>query len=155
MTFVKQAVSILLCIFICLALGKLKLHMQLSLITSDLTSFLYRFPPSLWYHLAEMWNKSLSKYLICYLNLLKITCYYNFDVDLITQTSTTMHGSSKGHMCYFYSCGKRLDLLHPNPECDPMYADAQNLINRGLMPLKNAVDKKLKTVLNSGRPSRS
>ena len=60
------------------------------------------FPPALWCVLSDMWNRSTSQYLICYHGPKDIIHSYEFDVELVTQTPTSMHGSKEGHMGYIY-----------------------------------------------------
>merc|ERR1711935_355086 len=70
------------------------------------------FPPPLWTKLSEMWNSSGSsselegsrncEYLICYHGPKAIIEDYEFDVTLLAQMPTSMHGSKEGHMGYIY-----------------------------------------------------
>jgi hypothetical protein len=60
------------------------------------------FPPTLLVHLAEMWNFSESPYLVCYHGPQDIIHSYGFNVDLIHQLKTSMHGSKERHMAYIY-----------------------------------------------------
>jgi len=60
------------------------------------------FPPKLFHTLSEMFNKSQSPFLICYHGPKLMIDRYGFDVELIVQASTSMHGSSENHSCYIY-----------------------------------------------------
>ena len=74
--------------------------------TFDPSSHVYMcsigFPPPLWLELSKMWNRSQSTYLICYHSPKDIIHSYEFDVELVTQKMTTMHGSEEQHMGYIY-----------------------------------------------------
>mmetsp|Transcript_25622 Transcript_25622/g.37867 ORF Transcript_25622/g.37867 Transcript_25622/m.37867 type:complete len:364 (+) Transcript_25622:129-1220(+) len=112
------------------------------------------FPPTLWDHLAEMFNNSHSEYLICFHPPRIIIEKYEFEVDLIVQTPTSMHGSSEGHTGYIY---KRRDheTSYSKFRCDPLYHDAYELVKKGPASLyKNVVDRVDKE-LNSGRATRA
>uniref|UniRef100_A0A7S1FSM1 DOT1 domain-containing protein n=1 Tax=Corethron hystrix TaxID=216773 RepID=A0A7S1FSM1_9STRA len=60
------------------------------------------FPPYLWSNLAEKFNSSDSPWLICYHPPRHIIKKYAFNVELVVQMTTSMHGSSEGHMAYIY-----------------------------------------------------
>jgi len=49
-----------------------------------------------------MWNSSQSPYLICYHSPKDIIHSYDFDVELVDQEMTAMHGSKERHMGYIY-----------------------------------------------------
>jgi Histone methylation protein DOT1 len=53
------------------------------------------FPPDLWVKLAGIWNRSASPYLICFHAPKDIVESYGFDVELLAQTQTSMHGSNE------------------------------------------------------------
>ena len=63
---------------------------------------IFRFPPKLFKQLGEMFNRSESPYLICYHGPKLMVERYGFNVELIVQSSTSMHGSSECHMGYLY-----------------------------------------------------
>ncbi len=63
---------------------------------------LISFPPNLFNQLSEMFNRSDSPYLICYHAPKLIIERYRFNVQLIVQTPTSMHGSSEVHTGYLY-----------------------------------------------------
>merc|ERR1712194_78661 len=87
------------------------------------------FPPELWDALSKMWNRSDSgscEYLICYSGPKDIIGYYEFDVELIVQTPTSMHGSKESHMGYIYrrttaKKHKKKTTLNRNVACDPLF----------------------------------
>eukprot|EP00541_Cyclophora_tenuis_P018629 CAMPEP_0116573614 /NCGR_PEP_ID=MMETSP0397-20121206/18890_1 /TAXON_ID=216820 /ORGANISM="Cyclophora tenuis, Strain ECT3854" /LENGTH=142 /DNA_ID=CAMNT_0004102195 /DNA_START=28 /DNA_END=452 /DNA_ORIENTATION=- len=81
------------------------------------------FPPKLWMHLAGIFNNSQSPYLICFHSPRTVVDEYEFDVELITQTSTSMHGSSEGHTGYLYRRSITKRSTRENP-CDPIFQDA-------------------------------
>lgn len=60
------------------------------------------FPPFLFHQLAEMFNRSQSEYLICYHGPRLMIDDYGFNIELIVQTPTSMHGSAEGHTGYIY-----------------------------------------------------
>ncbi|KAL9180130.1 hypothetical protein ACHAXT_008100 [Thalassiosira profunda] len=60
------------------------------------------FPPRLFGVLAEMFNASQSEYLICYHGPKLMIEKYGFNVELLVQTPTSMHGSAEGHTGYIY-----------------------------------------------------
>lgn len=60
------------------------------------------FPPKLFKQLSEMFNKSNSPFLICYHGPKLMIDRYGFNVELIVQASTSMHGSSECHSGYIY-----------------------------------------------------
>eukprot|EP00551_Chaetoceros_affinis_P018900 CAMPEP_0203716554 /NCGR_PEP_ID=MMETSP0092-20131115/1181_1 /ASSEMBLY_ACC=CAM_ASM_001090 /TAXON_ID=426623 /ORGANISM="Chaetoceros affinis, Strain CCMP159" /LENGTH=308 /DNA_ID=CAMNT_0050595133 /DNA_START=275 /DNA_END=1201 /DNA_ORIENTATION=+ len=60
------------------------------------------FPPKLFKQLADMFNRSHSPYLICYHGPRLMIDRYGFNIELIVQAPTSMHGSSEGHMGYIY-----------------------------------------------------
>ena len=116
------------------------------------------FPPRLWEVLAEMWNRSASAYLICYHGPKDIIHSYEFQVELVTQMPTSMHGSSEGHMGYIY---RRTTLAPvesngatPRP-FDPFYASAFRSVTGGLGSLKEEVDGKLQQYMQTGATTRA
>eukprot|EP00934_Nitzschia_sp_Nitz4_P001204 Nitzschia sp. Nitz4//scaffold77_size91520//79392//80540//NITZ4_004904-RA/size91520-processed-gene-0.57-mRNA-1//-1//CDS//3329558033//1204//frame0 len=113
------------------------------------------FPPPLWLHLADMWNKSqVSEYLICYHGPKDIINSYEFDVDLIAQMPTSMHGSKEGHTGYIY---KRVGSQKKrNPKaCDALFRDSWKLVQRGLKELHEDVTKTVQETMDRGRKTRS
>lgn len=110
------------------------------------------FPPKLWIHLAKMWNTSSSPYLICYHSPKDIIDAYQFNVELVIQTSTSMHGSSEGHMGYIY---KRSGRPKTSPICDALYQPAWDLVKAGPDALGGKADQVLEENLHSKRKTRS
>lgn len=116
-----------------------------------------RFPPALWVDLAEIWNRSsLSQYLICYHGPKDVIANYEFQVELITQTPTSMHGSKEGHTAYFY---KRLNstpaLVGPQVACDPAFSTAWEAVSEGLESLRSRVESSLAEKTKSGTVTRA
>lgn len=136
------------------------------------------FPPELWLGLAEMWNNSSSahcQYLICYHGPKDIIGEYEFDVELMTQLSTSMHGSKEGHMAYIYRRSNKSssstskdkkthgDLLAPTTTvmvdglpCDPLFEKSFRLVKRGdLKSLQEEVGRQVEKIMGMGRSTRS
>ena len=113
------------------------------------------FPPALWIALSKMWNRSDAgscRYLICYAGPRNIIDCYEFDVDLVAQMSTSMHGSKEGHMGYVYcrrtitkkgSKGKESSSKRNIP-CDPLFKPSYNFVKSGLKELERVVDRQVK-----------
>lgn len=90
-----------------------------------------------------MFNNSQSEYLICYHGPKLMKERYGFNVELIIQTPTSMHGSAEGHMGYIYRRDE--DVKQNNAKacktkthgvaCDPLFADAWKMCREGLDPL--------------------
>ena len=112
------------------------------------------FPPDLWEVLAAMWNRSSSPYLICYHAPKDIISRYEFQVELIQQTSTSMHGSKEGHMGYIY---RRVPFQNrpPTNKCDPLFTEAWKITQSGLVALREVVDKEVALRMKSGTQTRS
>ena len=84
---------------------------------------------------------------------------YGFDIELIVQASTSMHGSAEGHMGYIYrrsspkttpSCTK-----NGNIQCDPRFSDAFSLVHQNPDHIRNVIKQQLKETLTSTRPKRT
>ena len=132
------------------------------------------FPPALFRALAEKFNRSQSPYLICYHGTRLIIDRYGFDVELLTQIPTKMHGSSEGHTGYIYkrrtyhnqgNIIKRESLLPMIVEnddvennssilCDPLFKEAWDIVKKGRQALTEEVSNTLKVELECGRPKR-
>mmetsp|Transcript_22685 Transcript_22685/g.27824 ORF Transcript_22685/g.27824 Transcript_22685/m.27824 type:complete len:365 (-) Transcript_22685:29-1123(-) len=125
------------------------------------------FPPRLFKQLGQMYNRSDSEYLICYHGPRLIIDRYGFNVELIVQTSTSMHGSSECHMGYIYrrdrsksrssnnvKIGKDRVLLEDGIPSDPLFANAWKLTRRDVEPLLNDVKEQVTKNLSSCRPTR-
>jgi len=111
------------------------------------------FPPSLWLKLSGMWNASRSRYLICYHSPKDIIHNYEFEVELVTQMPTSMHGSKEGHMGYIYK--RNGDVKRATNECDPIFAASWDMVRNGLSELHEHVSKHVSDVMGSGRKTRS
>jgi hypothetical protein len=122
------------------------------------------FPPQLWCELADRWNRSASPYLICYHGPKDIIAAYDFHVELVTQTQTSMHGSKEGHMGYIY---RRTAGLCESPvvdndddddndtRCDPYFAKTWETVRSGLHAVKREVDAKVGERMTSGPSTRA
>lgn len=114
------------------------------------------FPPTLWLHLAEMWNRSSSGYLICFHSPKTIVEDYGFEVELITQAPTSMHGSKEGHTGYLY---RRLSPAAPSKpsttlRCDPLFQPAWDLARGSLEHLHEVVSERLDEEMNQSARGR-
>ena len=118
-----------------------------------------------------MWNRSSSPYLICYHGPKDIIDTYEFNVELIAQRPTSMHGSKEGHMGYIYKRtiatsskavvvtdeeatpsprsrrNNRPLRVNSNVACDPMYASSFKLVQEGLEPLQRQVDREMQDLM--------
>jgi len=125
------------------------------------------FPPDLWIALSKMWNASDARscqYLICYAGPKDIIDCYEFNVELISQVSTSMHGSKENHMGYIYrrtgvkekSPKEKKSTLDRNVPCDPLFKPSYNLVGRGLKELQREVNRQVdKELGGSQRTTRS
>ena len=113
-----------------------------------------------------MFNKSQSEYLICYHAPHLIQDRYGFNVELIVQSTTSMHGSSENHMGYIYRRStatpkknkttitvKHDDIPRGIP-CDPLFVKAWESTRNSASELFDEVHLDLKTNLSSQRPRR-
>jgi len=92
------------------------------------------FPPTLFLQLAKMFNRSKSNYLICYHGPRLMVERYGFNVELLHQSTTSMHGSSENHMGYLY---KRIKMTKEDNnagvlKCDPLFQKALDCTREGL-----------------------
>lgn len=115
------------------------------------------FPPKLWCSLAEMWNRSESPYMTCFHSPKDIIDCYEFNVELVVQTPTSMHGSKEGHTGYIYRRKgiERNDKVPATVPCDPLFAPTRDLVNRGFDVLKANVQDQLTEIMKSGVSTRS
>jgi len=115
------------------------------------------FPPRLWEVLAEMWNRSSSSlYLICYHGPKDIIQAYEFDVELVVQIPTSMHGSKEGHMGYIYKRTASPEApTNAPPPCDPFFASAWTSVQNGLESLREEVDATVRGHMQSGTSTRA
>jgi hypothetical protein len=117
-----------------------------------------RFPPALWVDLAEIWNRSKSsQFLVCYHGPKDIINSYEFEVELITQTSTSMHGSKEGHSAYVY---RRSNTDSPSSmtaqtACDPLFSGAWRNVQSGLMSLHSHVSSIVAQKMKHGPSTRA
>ncbi|EEC51994.1 predicted protein [Phaeodactylum tricornutum CCAP 1055/1] len=112
------------------------------------------FPPSLWVELSEMWNRSSSSFLICYHGPRDIVQNYDFDVELIVQTPTSMHGSKEGHMGYIYH-RKNSTSSGKEPLCDRLFSNAWASVKRGSESLQREVNATLERKMRPKVSTRS
>ena len=113
------------------------------------------FPPALFYEIADRFNASHCPFLICYHGPKLIAERYGFDVSLLTQIQTSMHGSSEGHTAYFYERAKP----HPAPPArrpvDALFKQGLDLIDQSSVEkLHSWVKQKMDSHFTSPRPAR-
>ncbi len=125
-----------------------------------------------------MFNRSESPYLICYHGPKLIIERYGFNVELLVQSPTSMHGSSEVHSGYIYrrveslqnnkgttkpkKCTKRRTkkekddrvLLDGEILSDPLFANAWKSTRRDLVPVLEDVRNQVLNNLSSQRPRR-
>lgn len=156
---------------------------NLSLPNNKSSSLPISFPPNLFNQLSEMFNRSNSPYLICYHGPKLIIERYGFNVELIVQTPTSMHGSSEVHTGYLYrrigiddkvnqkgassTSNKKKTSNKPNTSndvrvlldgkitSDPLFVNAWNLTRKELGPLLEDVKSQVTSNLSSQRPRRT
>ena len=121
---------------------------------SHVYMFSIGFPPPLWFELSKMWNRSQSPYLICYHGPKDIIHSYEFDVELVTQKVTRMHGSNEQHMGYIYRRRKSGLKEASTGACDALFAPSWELVKKGLFALHEDVAKQVDTVMGRGRKTR-
>jgi len=103
-----------------------------------MSDHIHRFPPRLFHQLAEMFNNSQSEFLICYHSPRLMIEKYGFNIELLVQTPTSMHGSAEGHQGYIYRRTKKANKLNTcktsqfGIPCDPLFAKAWELCRQGL-----------------------
>lgn len=102
-----------------------------------------------------MFNASQSPFLICFHSPRVIIETYEFEVELITQTCTSMHGSSEGHSGYLYRrIGAVASSRSGRVPCDAVYRDAYDLVKSGIDQLGKAVSQQVDHELGGGRVTR-
>jgi hypothetical protein len=85
---------------------------------------------------------------------------YGFHIELLARTSTSMHGSSEGHMGYIYRhCFTQKHMSSNKKEeavaCDPRFAEAFALVKQGDDQIRSLVKRQLHENLSTARPKRS
>jgi hypothetical protein len=93
---------------------------------------------------------------------------YGFDVELIVQAPTSMHGSSEGHMGYLYrrnqpngrpvgskTCPSGAEGLPTNVPCDPLFVKAWQRMNSGISSISDFVKTEVNEHHDAGRPKRN
>lgn len=132
------------------------------------------FPPKLFDQLAMMFNRSQSPYLICYHGPKLMIDRYGFEIELLTQAATSMHGSSEGHTGYIYRrvkhknsnrTKKKCPIIRINDAegnndsedipCDPMFENAWKYTRRNLERMSKDVKKTVISNLSSSRSKRN
>ena len=108
----------------------------------------------LWIDLSAMWNKSNSSYLICYHGPRAIIDEYEFNVELVAQMSTSMHGSKESHMGYIY---QRTGVLETKKDdcCDAAFQNAWDRTKQNVGTLHAQVNVELENCMSSGPCSRT
>mmetsp|Transcript_20396 Transcript_20396/g.56320 ORF Transcript_20396/g.56320 Transcript_20396/m.56320 type:complete len:437 (-) Transcript_20396:332-1642(-) len=113
------------------------------------------FPPALWISLAEMWNRSTSPYLICFHSPKDVVDYYDFEVELLDKTPTSMHGSKEGHTGYIYRRKQRSNRKASSDHTDPFFAPGIDVVNKGLDSLKEWTNSTLDQKMSKGPSTRA
>ena len=112
------------------------------------------FPPNLMTHLSTVFNRSCSSYLICYHPPAIMIVRYKFDIILLCQQNTTMHGSGENHTGYIY----RRTIIMNNPSSDfpidPIFMESWNIVNSGLHTINDIVCRTLALEVNAPRAKR-
>jgi hypothetical protein len=136
--------------------GVLRASMQCILSNTIHASLLSKgFPPPLWVYLSEMWNRSQAEYMICYHGPKDMIHSYEFDLELITQLPTSMHGSKEGHMGYIYKRKTPPKSAYDAERCDDLFQDSWNLVQSGFDPLHQSVTLQVDENMCSGPKTRS
>lgn len=100
-----------------------------------------------------MFNRSSAPYLICYHSPSDIIDKYGFNVKLVVQAPTSMHGSSEGHMGYIYErIGEK---PARSDRCDPLFQDGWVAVKGGLEVLDEEVNRTIQESCHNGRLTRS
>uniref|UniRef100_A0A7S3KVJ6 DOT1 domain-containing protein n=2 Tax=Amphora coffeiformis TaxID=265554 RepID=A0A7S3KVJ6_9STRA len=120
---------------------------------SHVYMFSIGFPPMLWIELAKIWNRSSSPFLICYHSPKDIIDTYEFDVELVTQKQTSMHGSKEGHMGYIYK-RKSARSFH-RAACDPLFKPAFDKVEKSAEELNDEVGAEIDQMQGTGPATRS
>lgn len=113
------------------------------------------FPPALWVDLAEMWNRSSSaSYMICYHSPKDIIESYEFQVKLIAQTTTSMHGSKEGHSAYIYERPQTSRTTDADA-CDAAFAEAWHQVQQDLPAIRRHVESEIAERMSTAASKRT
>ena len=112
------------------------------------------FPPNLMTHLSTVFNRSCSSYLICYHPPAIMIVRYKFDIILLCQQNTTMHGSGENHTGYIYARAIKTENPSPDILCDPMFIDSWNIVRNGIHTIDDFVCRNLTLEVNAPRSKR-
>ena len=93
--------------------------------------------------------------MICFHSPKDVIDSYEFDVELLAQIPTSMHGSKEGHMGYVYRRKSLAAAETQGEACDPLFAEAQQLVASGFPALKAKVDAIVKDKQNKRATRRS
>jgi hypothetical protein len=101
-----------------------------------------------------MFNASASPYLICFHSPRIIVERYGFQVQLLAQTPTSMHGSSEGHTGYIY---QRTNTTNSTMDrcCDPVFSSAVALAQDATRLQQTVQQMVQEQVYASGRVTRA
>lgn len=102
-----------------------------------------------------MFNRSSAPYLICYHSPSDIIDTYGFNVKLVVQAPTSMHGSSEGHMGYIYERVGKNKRTSGSDRCDPLFENAWEAVKGGLETMDEAVENQMQQSCHNGRLTRS
>jgi hypothetical protein len=93
--------------------------------------------------------------MICYHSPRDIIGCYDFHVELLAQTPTSMHGSKEGHTGYIYRRTKLKSRSSTKIKSDPLYASALEVVEGGLDGLKEHVAVQMDEAMLGGTSTRS
>jgi hypothetical protein len=80
---------------------------------------------------------------------------YGFNVELLAQTPTSMHGSSEGHMGYIYKRARSKPASSSRVTCDPLFQGAYDTVKGSLQLLREKVYETMEEQNKEGRLTRS
>lgn len=92
--------------------------------------------------------------MVCYHSPRDIIDSYGFEVVLITQAPTSMHGSKEGHTVYLYRrtpANEEKDM----EEADPLFSQLDGRVRSGLQSLRAQVTSELEDSTRAGPRTRS
>ena len=120
------------------------------------------FPPKLLNKLSEIYNRSQSKYLICYHGEKDMIEKYGFDIELIVKVTTKMHGSRRSHTGYIYrrvstKKNENIDLITCNGmPCDDLFHDAWIKTKKGdLQSIHEGIKQQIMIARQTSEPKRT